>query len=464
MEQSYPYDDEFQTSLLVLMAKDPQFLPIHADLVKPEYFFSEPAHILSSILLDHYIEYGTPPEYTAAKRGVFDYLQAVKLDSEVATQLNDLVRNVYRMQLSEVPPDVAPRTIEFGKQRVLQAIAYQMGDMLKAGAPSDEILQVMNEFQHQAVPIGSEPQDLGNDLLHGLDIVRASTIFSAQAKISTGFPTLDRMMNGGIGRRQLMAIMGFTNIGKSMFLVNLGHAALEQRLPVVHVSIGEMEYEDMLVRYGARITGLEANELTSNSDAVKEEYERRMAEKVDLWGPVLRFKYFAPYTSVSSIRALLSRIKFREGISPALVLVDNADELSSSKASQEKYDEQGYVYTELKQMAHDFDCAVIADTQTNRLGGKARVADMDLMGESHRKNKKLDGLFSLNQTFEEAIAGVMRIHAIKGRRFSKSLDDICYCAVEKSIMTVREITVNDPRIANMRNNARGNSNGDSAEA
>jgi hypothetical protein len=215
-----------------------------------------------------------------------------------------------------------------------------------------------------------------------------------------------------------------------------------------------MEYEDMLLRYGARLTGVPANEMTSDDDSAKIRYDQKIAEFVDKYGPVLRFKYLAPYTQVSAIRALLSRLKFREGIDPVLVLVDNADELSSSKSSQEKYDEQGYVYTELKQIAHDFDCAMIVDTQTNRLGAKARVADMDLMGESHRKNNKLDGLFSLNQTFEEAIAGVMRIHAIKGRRFSKSLNDICYCAVEKAIMTVMEIDPNDSRIANMRANAR----------
>ena len=790
MESAYPYDRGFQDSLLTLMAKEPTFLPSYSEVIRPEYFHDEAPSILARILLDSFSEAGVVPRAAVVKRDVVDYLGKVKLDAPVRRELETLANSVYDANLSDIPEDVTRRTVEFGKHRLLQAVTIQAGEMLSGGAPSDEIWEMLDGFRQHGSTGGTEIVDLGAKLRDGVNLVRASSIYAAHAKVSTGFPTLDRMMNGGIGRRQLMAVMGFTNMGKcvrrgtlvvkfsgevvkvedvevgdqlmgmdstprevlallngvgrmykvipnkgdpwycnddhvltlvnnhkkwtvagippgdvgdvhiqeylgltatqkhvlkqfqveggvvfppmeigpmrvspyflgvwlgdgtkaldgvavtkadaeiehacrleaekfslrvrtcisektlcptyhlvgqqgvnnplldelrilmsggvrippqylrgsrsvrlqvlaglldtdghllgnggfeftqkntlisediqflarslgfrvtrsrkevkgvayerlrilgpvddiptrvprkkskhgtkkrnslrtgfrvevveddeffgfeldrdhrfllgdftvthnSMFLVNLGVSALKQRLPVVHISVGEMEEEDMLARYGARLTGIDINDIAGDAD-IQGEYDAKIEEIFGMLEPQILFKYVPPYTPVSTVRGILSRIKYKEGIDPVVVLIDNADELSSSKRSEEKYDEQGYVYTDLKSVAHDFDVAMMVDTQTNRFGGKAYIAGMDVMGESHRKSKKLDGLFSLNQSQEEQLTSILRIHAVKGRRFRRSIDDVCYCFVDKDRMNMREVSSNDPRVTKVR--------------
>ena len=120
-----------------------------------------------------------------------------------------------------------------------------------------------------------------------------------------------------------------------------------------------------------------------------------------------------------------------------MVIIDNADDLSSSKRLQESYDEKGEIYAELKDMAHDYDCAIWADSQTNRQGGSAQVVHLEHIADSHKKARKADVIISLSATESEIDAGFCRLKMLKARRSKKNLKTI-RCTMDGAKMWIRE--------------------------
>lgn len=87
-------------------------------------------------------------------------------------------------------------------------------------------------------------------------------IKNPEAKISTGWPSLDTYTNGGFLKdgRSLYLIMAQAGLGKSVFLSNLAVNFLKQNLSVVVISL-EMSEDVYAVRFDAHISKNDINNL-----------------------------------------------------------------------------------------------------------------------------------------------------------------------------------------------------------
>jgi replicative DNA helicase len=152
-------------------------------------------------------------------------------------------------------------------------------------------------------------------------------------------------------------------------------------------------------------------------------------------------RWFPAYTKVGAIRALLYKIKFTQGVEPGLLVIDNANDLAPSRKGYNdtnSYEEKGEVFSELKTLAHDFDIAIWADSQTNRGASKAELVGVESIADSVKKAFKADIILALNQDMQEFQNDTMRLYIAKARRYSKR-ERIVKVKVNYSTMTIEQI-------------------------
>lgn len=87
-------------------------------------------------------------------------------------------------------------------------------------------------------------------------------------RISTGFPTLDRTLLGGLGSGELGVVVAPYKSGKTSVLVSLGASAVLSGHRVFHVS-GELGKWQMLHRYDLRLSGCTSEELMQRQSRIK---------------------------------------------------------------------------------------------------------------------------------------------------------------------------------------------------
>ncbi len=431
----YPYGEDFQDKAAALLIRDRAFLQNHGTLVKHEYFDNEYVRVVVRLVLDYYFETNDPP--TREKVGVMitDFCNANKSGSpEYGEMLRGVLNAVWGADLTGAQ-QIADTMIEFGRTREMEALARQLAEGVMSGEKPDKLWNLIDRSRTSlALPVEDE-MDIAASFVDAQEIAMRSGLYNPALKIKTMIPTLDDCSNGGLGRKEVGIVLAPTGVGKSTLLVNFGLGAILQRAPVLHFSVTELETVDLLVRYAARATGFISNDIAAGTAG--QAFKDKMRNFNEKHNPQIVAQRVPIGTSVSSLRSLINRWMFQRGLTPGLIIVDNADDLSSRLRKEEAYDEKGEIYAELKDLAHDFNCALWTDSQTNRFGGSADMVKLEHIADSHKKARKADLIIALSQNEQESEAGYARIKMLKARRTKKNLATIRVC-FDGARMTVRE--------------------------
>jgi hypothetical protein len=254
----------------------------------------------------------------------------------------------------------------------------------------------------------------------------------------TGIPELDDE-NLGPSRKEIHTFMALTSRGKSWWLIHLGRQALLHRLKVMHVTL-EMSERRVVERYVQNIfslprrdiqtlvTRLEYDESHHVSDLVPTmvshaftlqdpKAEAKLRARLQKWGPRLaniRVKEFP--TSSLTVRQLqnhLDAVEATDHFVPDLLLIDYADLMKTS--SENRRVDLGEIYKQLRGMAMERNIAIATVTQSNREGVRAKQLTEANIGEDWSKMQTSDVMLSYNQSEQEGLLGLARIHVMKAR-------------------------------------------------
>ncbi len=430
----YPYGRVFQDKTIALMLREPTFLKCYADVILPKYFDSDPHEKLSLLLIDYYRERDEIPTQDTCRFLITDFT-AGHADPNLRIGMSELLEFAYTQVDISDSRDVIERIETFGNTRHLEQLTRDMQNQLMSGGTPDDVWKMIDHTRS----ICSGGPDLGiyigDELLDAPSKLKEDGLYAENMKIASLIPSLDESFGGGLGRKEVGIIMGYTGRGKSMILVNLGAAAVYQGVPIVHLSIGELEQVDILARYACRLSGMELSRLISDDP---KEYQSRIQAVLSTYGMRCYAKYFPPYTKIGVLRSYLSRLRGEKDFEAALLIIDNADDLSSASkySSESSYEHLGQVFVELKSLAHDFNVAVWTDSQTNRHGAQAK-AGLESIADSHKKARKADVVIAVNQTDDEWANNQIRLSVVKTRRYSRKKGDIT-CSVDYARMLIKE--------------------------
>lgn len=196
-------------------------------------------------------------------------------------------------------------------------------------------------------------------------IDRIDQLFNSDADItglSTGFSDLDDMTSGW-QRADLIIVAGRPSMGKTSFAMNMvEHAMLHQDQPVLVFSL-EMPANQLVIRLLSSMGKIDQSKVrTGNLDP--DDFAR-------LSGAAARMKdrplYIDDTPGISPLE-LRNRIRqlSREHGAPAMVMVDYLQLMNANTSSDNRVQEISQISRELKTIAREFDCPMIALSQLSR--------------------------------------------------------------------------------------------------
>lgn len=314
-----------------------------------------------------------------------------------------LIRDYYARVLSTgLEPEgseyIKDVSLDFCRKQKLKEALIKSVDLIKRSS-FEEVSSVINE----AIKLGSD-NNFGYDYL--LDFERRFEL-KERAPVTTGWPEMDSLIKGGLGKGELGVCIAPTGAGKSMALVHLGAQALKAGKNVVHYTL---ELADTVVagRYDSCITGVDLSNMTSFKEKIYEEIQ-------EIEGRLVVKEYPTRSASVQTLKTHLEKMKLRS-FSPDLIIVDYGDLLRPiSSGKDEKRHQLETIYEELRGIAQANECPVWTASQTNRSGLNAEVITMESISEAFNKCFVADFIFTVSRTIDDKNTNSGRIFVAKNR-------------------------------------------------
>ena len=282
----------------------------------------------------------------------------------------------------------------FSRRHELERAILKAADMIENGEydPVEKLIK-------DAVQI-SLTKDMGTDYFED-PRARLMKIKDNNGQVSTGWPTMDRRLFGGMNRGELNIFAGGSGSGKSLFMQNIAINWISQGLNGVFLTL-ELSEELCAMRMDAMVANVATKEIFKDMDTL--EMKIRMVGKKS---GNLRIKYMPAQSNVNQIRAYLKELEVQTGKKADFIMVDYLDlvmPVSAKVSPNDLFVKDKYVSEELRNLARELNILMITASQLNR----ASVEEIEF-DHSH-----ISGGLSKIQTADNVI-GIFTSRAMKER-------------------------------------------------
>lgn len=374
------YGKAFQEGLVQLIFEDRPFADQITEVLDIQFIELEYLRLFATLIVDYREKYETHPSVD-----IMLVLLRTEIDNEnevVQSQTREYFAKIHTKELTDIKY-IKETALDFcRKQNLKEAMMESVGLLQKCSF--DEISTVINN----ALKLGSDT-NFGYDYLKDFE---ARFVPKYRKPVTTGWPEIDTIMGGGLGKSELGVVIAPTGAGKSMALVHLGTQALKEGKTVVHYTL---ELQDTVVasRYDSCLTGYPLSDIIN----FKEEIYEAIG---DIDGSLIIKEYPTKSATTNTVRSHLSRL-IKRGITPGLVIMDYADLLKPVVVRKEKRNELESIYEDLRALSTEFKCPIWTASQTNRSGLSAEVITMEQISEAFNKCFVADFIFSISRTIED---------------------------------------------------------------
>ena len=244
----------------------------------------------------------------------------------------------------------------FTKRQELERAILKAADMLEKG-DYDPVEKLIKD----AVQI-SLTKDMGTDYF--LDPRgRLLAIKSNNGQVSTGWPTLDKRLFGGMNRGELNIFAGGSGSGKSLFMQNISINWVTQGLNGVYLTL-ELSEGLCAMRMDSMVANVSTKEVFKDLDTI--EMKVKMTGKKS---GVLQIKYMPAQSNVNQIRSYLKELQIQTGCKLDFIMVDYLDlvmPVSAKVSPNDLFVKDKYVSEELRNLAKELNILMITASQLNR--------------------------------------------------------------------------------------------------
>jgi len=265
----------------------------------------------------------------------------------------------------------------------------------------------------EAVQIGLA-RDMGTDYFYD-PRGRLLGLKDKNGQISTGWPTLDRRLFGGMNRGELNIFAGGSGAGKSLFLANLGVNWALQGLNVVYLTL-ELSEALVSMRIDSMVTGVGTKEIFKDLDDV--EMKVKMIGKK---AGKLQVKYMPSGKTVNDVRAYLKEYEIKTGQKVDVLLLDYLDLLmpiSKKISPADLFVKDKFVSEELRNLAMEKQCLLVTAAQLNRGAVEEVEFDHSHISGGLSKIQTADNVFGIFTSRAMRERGRYQIQLMKTRSSS----------------------------------------------
>lgn len=180
--------------------------------------------------------------------------------------------------------------------------------------------------------------------------------------LETGFIDLD-LMTGGFQSSDLIIVAGRPSMGKTSLAMNIAQFVTMEREKPVGIFSLEMSSDQLVEQLLCAHARVNAHHLRMGTLSPQD--WRRLMKSIDALYKAPLFIDDTPGLSAAEMRAKARRLKAREDVS--LIVIDYVQLISPPQTrSESRATEIAYIARQLKQMARELSCPVIAISQLSR--------------------------------------------------------------------------------------------------
>jgi replicative DNA helicase len=328
-----------------------------------------------------------------------------RVKSNEAKKYLDIIKSIKKYPLNDavISDDIVKR---FVKNQIVKMTILDMANALdkeddldveKIRARFDEILMAeSSELMEDAYDYFQNPTQR---LQHDRDEPRIATLLS---------PDLDRAMRRGLAGGEIAFIVAPTNVGKTMFLINIAYNAIKQGKLVLYVTL-ELSGKKIAGRFDQIVTGKGYEYLWKHPNIVY-----RATKKLRRMGGGLKIKdYTASKLSPNELHLFLERI--RKEFKFDMIIVDQLDLMYSPKEYKERRHELSSLTISMRRLGAVYNVPVWTASQATRIAGASGSTTMWDIAEDIGKANWSDIVVTLSQDDEAKEQNVMFLDLVKNR-------------------------------------------------
>ena len=204
-------------------------------------------------------------------------------------------------------------------------------------------------------------------------------------QIKTGFPKIDRLLNGGIRYGTVTAIGARPSTGKTTFALNLLKRCIDTGIKIMFFSL-EMSADMLWDRIAADVLNI------SYSHAQEHNLSKNEYEQLIVMGEI--YKNLQTVDSVSEIEKIISLVYAEK---PVLAVIDYMQIVTSQREFRDNRQRIDYISQMIKQCAKDTQTSFIVLSQVTRAGKDAPT--MSDLKESGALEQDSDYVFLLHRPY-----------------------------------------------------------------
>ena len=452
-KQKFRWDESFQRRLVGILLTDKHFIAQSINLIKPEYFTNECHSDICKIVLKVAEKYqgSTPDRFI-----VENYLDELNKDKP------DAVKFYYKSELDSIydyhMANAASREIlldklvTFAKMQSLRIAMDESQKDMKKDPDSEATWNTIFERFRNVMNV-NKSFDVGFEYFQKIDdfFSELNKETTREGVFTSGFLSIDEALSGGGCRRgEIYAFIALAGKGKSLALVKAAVENIKKGYKVLFISV-EMDWVSISKRFTSQYSGFAFGGLQDNQAQIKEFIEYNNINHDDKNRFVIR-DFPANSIDVNDIRAFMNQLEVY-GFTPDVLIVDYPGEMRDTP-NIPTWESKYRMIRDLRGLAGEKKIIVFTAMQANRSSSELSSGEFieeGNIGTSYDMYKPLDGLWSINQTTEEASANLGRIFVVKHRNGNAKFHfTIKY---DKEVLNINEIKVEEYR-AVMHNNAK----------
>ena len=379
------YSPELQKLFLEMMLNDAQNFVRIQNIYNPENFdrsLRETAKFISDYS-NQYKNLPTPDQIRAT----------TGVELKTSTEMSD--HNEWFMTEFE----------SFTRRQELERAILKSADLLEKGEfdPVEKLIK-------DAVQI-SLTKDLGTDYFADPS-ERINKYFNSGGQVSTGWPSLDRILYGGFSRGELNIFAGGSGSGKSLVMMNIALSWLQQGLSGVYISL-ELSEELCSLRTDAMLTSMSTKDIRKDID--------NTTLKVKMVGKKsgqYRVKALPAQSNVNDIRSFLKEYQIQTGNKVDFIMCDYLDLLmpvSAKVSPNDLFVKDKYVSEELRNLAKELNVLFVTASQLNRSAVEEVEFDHSHISGGISKINTADNVFGIFTSRAMRERGRYQIQVMKSR-------------------------------------------------
>lgn len=293
----------------------------------------------------------------------------------------------------------------FTKRQELERAILKAADMLEKGEfdPVEKLIK-------DAVQI-SLTKDMGTDYFNDPK-ARLEKYFNSGGQVSTGWPSVDKLLYGGFSRGELNIFAGGSGSGKSLVMMNIALSWLNQGLSGVYISL-ELSEELVGLRTDAMLSGMSTKDIRRDMDTTELKvklYSKKSGQ--------YRIKALPAQSNINDIRAYLKEVQVQTGIKVDFVMVDYLDLLmpvSAKVSPNDLFVKDKYVSEELRNLAKELNVLLVTASQLNRAAVEEVEFDHSHISGGISKINTADNVFGIFTSRAMKERGRYQIQCMKSR-------------------------------------------------